>query len=614
MPPALRRNLVPLSAVVLLAVAGVWAVSHETLLPADLTLCNGTEIKTIDPAKVTGQPEGRIVDAIFEGLCRRDPVDLHVIPGVAERWDVSDDLRTYTFHLRHNARWSDGSPVTAEDFHYSFRRFLSPDTQGEYVYQLWYVKNAKRYSTGDVQVGDRVEVELPRGDDVPNTVRGQVLIGTLRRIDETRKPTTYAVEIDGHVRKFVKEATTTKGVERCAWLLPGFDAVGVHVVDPFTLKITLENPTPYILDLLAFYPLAPVQRKCLETYGAPAWTRPENVVTNGPFRIQSRRIRDRVRLVKNEHYWNREAVKLETVDVLAVEGSTTMLNLLLTGEADWITDVPAPVAPLLMHEYPKQFDPAPILGIYFYRFNVQRPPLDNPQVRLALTLAIDRRAIVDTVTRSGQVPAFSLVPPGMPGYESAKCPPENVAEAKRLLAEAGYPEGRGFPPIEILYNTQDTHKAIAEMIQDRWKRTLGIEVGLRNQEWGVYLDTVRQEKYDVARASWIGDYTDPNTFLDLFMTDNENNQTGWGNAEYDRLVEQAAAEGDETKRMRLLHDAEAILMRELPIAPIYYYVSKDMVRPYVRGFHANLRDEHPLWALSVDPAEKRKFLANEERP
>jgi oligopeptide transport system substrate-binding protein len=291
-----------------------------------------------------------------------------------------------------------------------------------------------------------------------------------------------------------------------------------------------------------------------------------------------------------------------------------MLNLLLTGEADWITDVPAPVAPLLMRDYPKQFDPAPILGVYFYRFNVKRPPLDNPKVRRALTMTIDRRAIVDTVTRSGQVPALSLVPPGMPGYESAECAPEDAAEARRLLAEAGYPEGRGFPPIEILYNTQDTHKSIAELIQDRWKRTLGIEVGLRNQEWGVYLDTVRQEKYDVARASWIGDYTDPNTFLDMFMTDNENNQTGWGDAEYDRLVEQAAAEGDAAKRMRLLHDAEAILMRELPIAPIYFYVSKDMVRPYVKGFHENLRDEHPLWALSVDPVEKRRFLASEGRP
>jgi len=614
MPPFVRRNFVPLGAAVLLATAGVWAVSHETLPPADLTLCNGTEIKTIDPAKVTGQPEGRVVDAIFEGLCRRDPVDLHVIPGVARRWDVSDDLRTYTFHLRHDARWSDGSPVTAEDFSYSFRRFLSPDTQGEYVYQLWYVQNAKRYSLGTVHVGDRVEVELPRGDDVPNTVRGTVLTGTLRQIDETNKLTTYAVEIDGRVRRFSKEAPATTGVERCAWLLPSFDAVGIRIIDQHTLAITLENPTPFFLDLMAFYPLSPVQRECLETHGAPAWTRPENVVGNGPFRIQSRRIRDRVRLVKNEHYWNRDEVQLNTVDVLAVEGSTTMLNMYLTGAVDWITDVPATVAPRLMQTYPHEFSPAPILGAYFYRLNVQKPPLDKPEVRRALAMALDRREIVETVTRMGQVPALSLVPPGLRGYEPAECAAENVAEAQRLLAAAGFPGGRGFPTIEILYNTQDAHKAIAELIQDRWKRTLGIDVGLRNQEWGVYLDTVRQLKFDVARASWIGDYADPNTFLDMFMTDNENNQTGWGNAEYDRLVEQATAEGDAPKRMAMLHDAEAILMRELPIIPLYFYVSRDMVRPYVRGFHHNLRDEHPLWALSIDQAEKRRFPASEGRP
>lgn len=629
----MQRRLIPLAAVALLIGASVWAISHEGPPPADLTFCNGTEIKTIDPAKITGQPEGRVVDAIFEGLCRRDPVDLHVIPGVAERWDVSDDLKTYTFHLRRDAKWTDGSPVTADDFHYSFRRFLSPDTQGEYVYQLWYVKNAKKYSTADVQVGDRVEVELPRGPDVPNTVRGPLLFGTLQKIDVVEKVEkktitkqvdgkprrveveikvevkTFTVDVDGKLRKFCKEPTGD--VEKCEWVLPAFETVGVRVDDPYKLTITLENATPFFLDLMAFYPMAPVQRKCLELHGAPWWTRPENVVGNGPFRIESRKIRDRVRLVKNEHYWNRDAVKLNTVDILAVEGSTTMLNMYLTGQVDWITDAPATVAPQLMKEYPNEFNPSPILGAYFYRFNVTKPPFDNPLVRRALTLALDRRDVCETVTRTGQVPALSLVPPGLKGYEPAPCGGENVDEARRLLAEAGYPEGRGFPKIEILYNTQDTHKAIAELIQDRWKRTLGIDVGLRNQEWGVFLDTVRRMEFDTARASWIGDYADPNTFLDMFMSDNENNQTGWSNAEYDRLMKAASSEGDAPKRMQMLHDAEAILMRELPIIPIYFYVSKDMVRPYVRGFHENLRDEHPLWALSIDPEEKRRFLASE---
>jgi len=611
--PAVRR-IVALSALALVVAASVWAVSHEAPEPADLTFCNGTEIKTIDPAKVTGQPEGRVVDAIFEGLCRRDPRNLRVIPGVAEQWDVSDDLRVYTFQLRRDARWSDGSPVTAEDFRYSFQRFLSPETQGEYVYQLWYVKNAKRYSIGDVQVGDRVEIELPRAADVHNTIRGPLLAGVLKQIDEVADEKTYHVEVDGRLRKFSKADDHPADVEHCAWLLPHFDTVGIRVDDPYRLTITLENPTPFFLDLMAFYPLAPVQRKCLETHGAPWWTRPENLVSNGPFRIESRRIRDRVRLVKNEHYWNRDAVQLNSVDVLAVEGSTTMLNMYLTGQVDWITDVPATVAPRILQSHADEFVPTPTLGTYFYRFNVTKPPFDDARVRRALTIALNRREIVETVTRSGQVPAFSLVPPGMKDYEPAECDAENVAEAKRLLADAGFPNGRGFPRVEILYNTQDTHKAIAELIQDRWKQSLGIDVGLRNQEWGVFLDTVRQQKFDVARASWIGDYTDPNTFLDMFMSDNENNQTGWADVEYDRLLNAAASERDDAARLRMLADAESILMRELPIIPVYYYVSKDMVKPYVRGFHQNLRDEHPLWALSIDRDEKRRFLANEGRP
>ena len=594
------------------AAATGWAMSVATLPPADLTFCNGTEIKSIDPAAVTGMPEGRVVEALFEGLCRRHPVDLRPQPGMAERWEISPDGRTYTFYLRADARWSDGSPLTADDFRYSFRRFLAPETLGEYGYQLWYVKNAKRFSTQGAAPGERVEVELPRAAGAVNTSAPPTLVGTLRRVETAGDRKTFHVEIDGRIRKFSSQPADAD-VERCAWVLLHFDEVGVRVVNPRRLELTLEHPTPYFLDILSFYPLSPVNRRCLETHGAPQWTRAENLVSNGPFRMQWRRIRDRIRLVKNEQYWNRDAVKLGVVDVLAVEGSTTMLNMYLTGQADWITDVPPMVAPELMASRPQEFAPTPMLGTYFYRFNVTKPPFDKAEVRRALTLAIDRRSIVDTAARMGQVPAYSLVPPGIAGYDPAECGAENLDEARRLLAAAGFPGGRGFPKFELVYNTQDAHKAIAEMIQDRWKRTLGIDVGLRNLEWGVFLDTVRMLDYRTARASWIGDYADPNTFLDMFMSKNENNQTGWSDAEYDRLVEAAAAEADPVRRMRTLRAAETILMRELPIMPIYFYVSRDLVRPYVRGFHKNVRDEHPLWALEIDDAERREVLAREAR-
>jgi oligopeptide transport system substrate-binding protein len=602
------RRIVPWIFVGLLFGAAGWALSQGTLPPADFTFCNGTELKTIDPATVTGIPEGRVIAAIYEPLFRRDPKSLTPIPGVAESWEKSDDLRTYTFQLRADAKWSDGSPLTAEDFRYSFRRFLAPETQGEYAYQLWYVKNAARYSKQKPVAGERVEVELPRAVGVSNTIRGALIEGILQGIDESGPTKVYRVEVAGRLRKFAVEPPTPD-VEHCAFVLPHFESVGVRVESPRRLILELENPTPFFLDILAFYPLSPVHRESIEKYGAPQWTRPEHLVCNGAFRIESRRIRDRIRLVKNEHYWNRDAVKLRVVDVLAVEGATTMLNMYLTGEADWITDVPTPIAPLLMKERSEEFTPTEMLGTYFYRFNTRHKPFDDPRVRRALTIAIHRKQIVETVARMGQKPAFSLVPPGMEGYDPAECHPEDVVEAKRLLAEAGFPEGRGFPKFEILYNTQEAHKAIAELIQDQWKRNLGVDVGLRNQEWGAYQDTVRMFGYDVARASWIGDYTDPNTFLDMFLTNGENNQTGWSNEKYDALVKAAAAEPDATKRLKMLRDAEVILADALPIMPIYFYVSRDMVRSYVKGFHHNVRDEHPLWAVSIDVDEKRRVLA-----
>lgn len=617
----LRRILLITLPLLLIAVAG-WTFSLDRLSPADLTFCNGTDIKTIDPATVTGMPEGRVVSALFEGLLRRNPDTLKPIPGIAELPKISADLKTYTFELRKDAKWSDGSPLTAADFAYTFQRFLLPETAAEYAYQIWYIKNAKRYTTQKPEVGEPVEVELPREDGVKNTVRGQVLLGTLRKI-ETRQVTEndkqidvriFDVEISGTVRRFCNHeeiATSGSGIELSAWTMPSFELVGIKVDGPHRLTLTLENPTPYFLDIIAFYPLSCVNRGCLETHGAPQWTRAENLISSGPFRMQARRLRDRIRLSKNEHYWNRDAVRLATVDVLAVEGGTTMLNMYLTGATDWVTDVPAPAAPELMRTRPDQFHPKPILGTYFYRFNTTRKPFDDPRVRRALSMALDRSEIVERVTRTGQVPAYSLVPPGIAGYNPPQSEHEDVAAAKRLLAEAGFPDGRGFPSFDILYNTQETHKAIAELIQDRWKHTLGLNVGLRNLEWGTFLDTVRLLEYDTARASWIGDYADPNTFLDMFQSDNENNQTGWGNTDYDKLIAAAEREGDAAKRFEILREAETILMRELPVAPIYFYVSKDMVQPYVKGFYNNLRDEHPLWAISIDQAEKQRVLAEQ---
>lgn len=592
----------------------VWAVSFGRLPPADFTFCNGDEIKTIDPARVTGAPEGRVVRALFEGLCRWHPKTLEPIPGVAESWEISDDGLSYTFHLRKDALWSDGTPVTADDFAWSFRRFLHPETASEYAYELWYVVGAEQFTTAQVAEGQAVEVELlekPAGA-LP-FAGGRIERGQLLKANEDFDPPVYTVEIDGKQQRFQKGAVTPGTIDY-RWLLLDFAEVGIRVVDRQKLVMRLEHPVPYFLNLMGFYPMFPVQRRCVETHGYPAWTKPDNFVGNGPFVLKWRRIRDRIRVVRSPTYWNRNEVCLEVVDALPISSYATMLNLYMTGQADWITTVPPDVIPELMKRPQGDFRPAPFLGTYYYMLNTRKPPLDDPRVRRALALAIDKRQIVEKITRAGQRPARSLVPDELReyvDYEPARMEPYHAKRARELLAEAGYPGGRGMPKIDILYNTSEAHQAIAELIQAQWSRTLGIRTRLQNQEWAAYLSSRRQGKYQVARAAWIGDYLDPNTFLDMFVTDGPNNQTGWGNAEYDRLVERAQWENDIDRRMELFREAEQILMAEMPIIPIYFYVSTSMVRPYVKGFYPNIQDVHPLDAIWIDRQLKAQVMEAE---
>jgi oligopeptide transport system substrate-binding protein len=385
-------------------------------------------------------------------------------------------------------------------------------------------------------------------------------------------------------------------------VLLDFREVGVRAIDDRTLEIQLENPTPYFLELLAFYPLAPVHRGCLERYGNPDWKRPENIITNGAFRLAQRRIRDRIRLVKSNTYWDRDNVRTNVIDALSIDDRTTGLNLYLTGKCDWMTQPPPNAIRELLAQKPPRNDINPYaqLTTYFYLLNTTRPPFNDVRVRRALSLALDREEITRVATAAGELPAYSLVPPQMPGYRQQPCPPRNPDEARRLLAEAGYPNGIGCPTLEIHYNTDQVHQSVAELARKQWQRELGITVTLRNEEWATAQATIREMKFMLARRSWIGDYLDPNTFLDMFVTEGPNNATGFSNAEYDRLIAAAAREPDEGKRMQMLEQAERILMDEMPILPIYYYVSRNLVKPYVRGWYNNLQDSHHLRAIWID--------------
>jgi oligopeptide transport system substrate-binding protein len=624
------------------AVATGLAISSGTLPPADYTFVNGSEVKSLDPHTVTGVPDHRIVEELFEGLCHWDPETLKPGPGVAENWKASDDGKTYTFYLRKIAKWSDGSDVTAKDFIYSFRRLLHPDIGAQYAYELWYAENAERYTSRDVKVGDAVEIELlEREADALPFASGKLVKGKLISIEVANadkkseradaadsksghrqasgdkkakqkipfdKGATYVVEIDGKQRRFRKDGGD--GLEKFKSLILDFDTVGIHALDDYTIQFKLNHPVPYFVNLTGFYPLFPVNRRCVETYGTPGWIRPENLVTNGPFTMHSRRVRDRIRLVKSKTYWDRDKVKLNSVDALAVESETTALNLYLTGQADAIADtVPISVVRDLLTSGRPDFGPQPYLGTYLYRLNVTRKPLDDPRVRKALNLAVNRKAIVEQVTKGGQIPASSMVPPVISQYvpyQSAHCDKENVEEARRLLAEAGFPEGKDFPKLEILFNPVELHASVAQVIQSQWKECLGINIELQQQEWGAYQAAQIRLEYDIARYGWIADYPDPATFLKMWVTDGGNNNTGWSNAEYDKLIYEAQY-ADKDKRLEIYHHAERILMDELPIIPLYYYVSMGMTAPYVKGVFDNMQNLHPLKEVSIDWEEKRRF-------
>lgn len=590
----------------------VWAVRFSPPPPAEFTFSNQTEIKTVDPALVTGQPEGRIVEALFEGLSNWDPRTLEPRPGVAQRWELSDDKLTYTFELRPDALWSDGEPVTADDFVWSYRRMLHPATSSEYAFELWYLVGAEQYTSGKVQVGDPVELELPqRPPNAPPFASGIDLRGRLEAIEppsEGREPV-YTVQIDGQPRRFQKGAATP-GTEDFRWLLRDFRSVGIEALDPHRLRFHLRHPVPYFVQLTGYYPFAPVNRRCLETHGYPAWTKPEHIVSNGAYLLQSRRIRDRLRLVKNPRYWDREHVAIETIDALAVESAVTAMNLYLTGQVDWVPRVPSELVPDLLRQPRDDYRPGPILSVAYYLINTRKPPLDDRRVRLALGMAVDKQEIVDRILRAGQHPARSLVPPEIRAaldYTPGECHGYDVDRAQQLLAEAGYPHGEGMPAVEILYNTDATHQAVAELIQAQWKRNLGVDARLQNQDWGRYLNSRRIGEFMVARAAWGADYISPTTFLALFAGDNPMNQSGWRNADYDRLLEQAREEKDDARRLDYFHQAEQILMDEMPLIPLFVDVSRDVVRPYVEGYYPNLLDTHPLKDFRVDRAEKARF-------
>lgn len=495
---------------------------------ADFILINGAEPETLDPALMTGVPEGRIADALFEGLTTPDPKTLDPLPGIAERWTISDDGLTYTFHLR-PAQWTNGDPVTAHDFVCSWRRALAPETASEYAYMLYALVNGEEYNTRKIADPERV---------------------------------------------------------------------GVRALDDRTLEAKLNRRTPYFLGLTHFSTLLPVNPRCIEEHGS-RWAHLGRIVTNGPFMLDDWQIGRCVRVVKNPSYHDAASVRLRSIDFLAVESANTAFNLYLTGDADFVSTIPLSLRPFVKGR--PDYHSGVYIGTYYYLFNVKRAPFDDVRVRKAFCMAVDKEQIVRFITRGGEKPATSFVPNGMPNYTPIKGLPYDVDQAQKLLAEAGYPGGKGFPAVELLYNTSEANQDIAEVVQQMFKRNLGVKVDLINQEWKVYLASTKARDYQIARASWIGDYVDPNTFLNMWVTGGGNNRTGWSNAQYDALIRKAATEADPAQRMETFRRAERIVVEDdAAIMPVYYYVSNEMYGPEVKGIDVNIRSVHPLKCVWVE--------------
>lgn len=374
----------------------------------------------------------------------------------------------------------------------------------------------------------------------------------------------------------------------------GPEAVAVRALDDSTFQFETMGPMPYTLGALAHYSFGVVPTHAIAEHG-DEWTLPENIVTNGPFTLKEWLPQERLVVQKNPDYWNADSVKLNTVTYLPIDDNNTGYNMFLNGEVDWMTTVPLDQIPSA--KLRNDYHVSPQLSTYYYVFQTEKPFINEPLVRKALSMAIDRQQLVDVVTQAGQIPAYGIVP-DMTGYEALEGS-YDVAGAKALLAEAGYPNGEGLPEFTVLYNTSDAHKKIAEFIQQQWKTNLGVNATLTNQEWQTYLKSRNQGDFEIARAGWVGDYQDPNTFLDMFVTGGGMNGGKYSNPEYDRLINQAATMPGGPERMEVLRRAEQIFVQEdMGILPLYYYVSQNMVDTSKwGGWHTNVLDIHPVRAI-----------------
>ncbi len=488
------------------------------------------EPQTIDPVRNNAVDGSNVIFNLFDGLVRIGFDDAPE-PGCAERWEVSEDGMTWTFHLRKGLKWSDGKPLTAEDFRYGLLRLLDARNASPNAYMAYFLKNGEAFFNGKA----------------------------------------------------------------------GSEDVGIDVPDDATLRLRLENPAPLMLDCLSFYAFAPARADVVEQDPRGWATKPESLVCNGPFVLSEWKHNSELTLTKNPNYWDADNVKIDKVRMVMITDSNTALAAFKAGKVDLLDRIPPQMTPQLIESGEAKV--APALGTAFCVFNVARAPFDDPRVRKAFTLAIDRRTMVEKVTLGGQKPAVAFIPYGIPGVgsdrdfraEGGTFLPERAdpEAAKKLLAEAGYPDGKGFPKVTYKYNLSSTNKAIAEALQAMWKQNLGVEVELANEEWKVFLNTREQGDFQIARHAYVTIFFDAGSLLEGWVTGSPKNVARYSDPEYDALIRDSLKQMDRSKRMEDMHRAEAILMRDLPVLPLYFYSTPYMQSARVKGIYISPRS----WVL-----------------
>ncbi|HEY0078667.1 MAG TPA: peptide ABC transporter substrate-binding protein [Pyrinomonadaceae bacterium] len=619
-----------------------------------LRYISGPEPESLDPQIGTGQPETRLYMALFEGLAEYDPRTMEPIPAIAESWETNADSTEFVFRLRPNARWSNGESINAHDFVYSWRRALSPALASRNAYLAYYIKYAQGYNSRSVFVRDPATGDFLLDKDFQpdsNSEASKTTSATTTTkanpsgasspaepapVSDSSATPSASPFADTPFRRFISSPArlVLPGDEKKRQKILDADArlreavagkefvpvkaedIGVEAIDDLTLRVTLAQPAPFFIGLVPHPFLRAVPRRSIEQHKA-AWTRPENIITGGPFKLETWKPYHEISVVRDPFYWDAARVRLDRIFFYAVEENTTMMNLYKAGDVDAIGNHYVPSGWIDAVRPLKDYMDAPEIAIIYYLVNVTKPPMSDVRVRKAFNMAINKQTLADW--RKVPAPLHAFTPSGIfPGYPQPTGDAFDPARARQLLAEAGFRNDAGafdpakFPAgeVEIMYATAESNRHVAEFVQAQWKQNLGITVSLRNMEFKTFLANRAKLSYKgFANAGYAGDYIDPFTFLNLLAAPATDNGTGWWDARYVSLLNEANRTIDKTKRYELLAKAEAYLIDAQPFIPLYVPSTKWMKKPYVKGMYANPGTLHAWKFVYIEP-EQAKWNAD----